>query len=206
MPSTWKDALLSYRWSVRFEDFKYAQQFPGWFAFDLTIGDRFQTMEFEAHFRKRAQKNLEAWLEVVFWKLYGIGIARDKTTQAVATYFQDRGISAESLWRACKNYIMHRAQPHLSLFDGFSDFGIKLSRLPLPSQHSSLRHLTRWLTLVLPNGSPNAWLPTIKLIVQALSSLDRFSRMPVGSSKWPTTSLCDIGPTGASIQPSSLIN
>jgi hypothetical protein len=116
MPSTWEKALRLYRWSVTFTDFKDAHQFPGWFSFDLAVGDRSKTIEFESRFRKHAQKDREAWLEVVFWKVYGIPLVRNGLTHAVNTNFQVRGISAESLWQACKNYI---SKPSKANFESF---------------------------------------------------------------------------------------
>jgi len=116
VPNTWEEALMQFRWPMNFADFKDAHWFPGWFSFDISIGDRCQTMKFEAHFREHAQEDLEVWLEVVFWKLYAIRFAANRTTLAVAKHFYDNAISEDSLWLACEHYIN---EPSIATFDRF---------------------------------------------------------------------------------------
>jgi hypothetical protein len=122
MPNTWQEALLSYRYPVDLRSFSDAHQFPGWFYFDLGNGDRSQTIEFELHFRKHAQKALEPWLEVVYWKLYSQLACRDRITRQVSSHFrQGEGNLAKSLWQACNKYICNKYKepPKRANFDSF---------------------------------------------------------------------------------------
>ena len=58
-------------------------------------------MGFEARFREHAGHHLEVWGEVVFWKLYTMGLVRNGTTQKVL----DLGVPPDELWSACTDYI-----------------------------------------------------------------------------------------------------
>src|SRR3990172_1726059 len=116
MPATWEEALLSYRYPVTLADFMDAQQYPGWFCFELGEGDRTHTTEFETQFRESAPEALEPWLEVVFWKLYSQPAHRNRTTRRVAVHFQVTGISPKSLWQACLAYI---ETPTKTTFESF---------------------------------------------------------------------------------------
>ena len=67
--------------------FRDAQKHHGWFDLRLDPGNRLQTMSFEAHFRAKALDNLEAWGEVVFWKLFSGGTGpRRKAGRRVARF------------------------------------------------------------------------------------------------------------------------
>ena len=94
-------ALAQYQYPVDLTRFTGALEDQNWFNVRIEPGDRIQTMEFEARFREHARFHLKAWGEVVFWKLYTIGIARNKTTQQVL----DSGVSPDELWSACTDYI-----------------------------------------------------------------------------------------------------
>lgn len=124
MPSTWENALRSYRYPVALKGFQDAHQFPRWFSFDLGNGDHSRTSEFESHFRTHAQEYREVWLEVVFWKLYSQGTyRRDRHTINVANYFQGNGISAESLWQDCMAYIERPTRANFASFRQRLGFG-----------------------------------------------------------------------------------
>lgn len=115
MPSTWEDALLSYSYPVTFTDFNDAHRFPEWFSFDLTIGDRNQTIEFESHFRRHAEKHREVWIEVVFWKMYSQGQWRRNThTSNVADRIEQ--IEPEHLWNTCMTYMESRSEDNFNSF------------------------------------------------------------------------------------------
>ena len=94
-------ALAQYQYPVDLTRFTGALEDQNWFNVRIEPGDRLQTMEFEARFREHARFHLKAWGEVVFWKLYTLGIARNKTTQRVL----DSGVSPDELWSACTDYI-----------------------------------------------------------------------------------------------------
>jgi hypothetical protein len=53
--------------SVRFA--KRIDAAAAWFNFDMSSGTRDVTIDFEQRFRSFAPKAIEAWFEVIFWKL-----------------------------------------------------------------------------------------------------------------------------------------
>jgi hypothetical protein len=116
MPTIWIEALLAYRYPAILSNFENARKYPGWFNFDLTIGDRTNTIEFEDHFRRHAPEAIEPWLEVVFWKLFSQPTRRNTTTRRVALHFQTYEISPKSLWHACNNYIENPTRKNFESF------------------------------------------------------------------------------------------
>ena len=84
MTDTWERALDAYAYPVNLEDYELAGDFPlGWFEDTLSKGDRSETIAFEDRFRREAQTHIEAWYEVIFWKLYSFGMSRDNLTSQV---------------------------------------------------------------------------------------------------------------------------
>ena len=110
---TWERALDAYRYRVDLTKFRDAQKHHGWFDLRLDPGNRLQTMSFEAHFRAKALDNLEAWGEVVFWKLFSGGTGRAAKR---AGALLGSGAVAADLWSSCANYI---ANPNLKSFRAF---------------------------------------------------------------------------------------
>ena len=76
----WERALLEYRYVVDLRDFagrsEYGEQ---WFSENLASGDREETIHFEDRFRAAANVAIEAWYEVIFWKMASQG-RRDYST------------------------------------------------------------------------------------------------------------------------------
>ena len=105
MPHTWKEALDAYRYPVDLKRFADAAEYPGWFDQNIHPGDRRQTMDFEAKFRKYGRDNLEAWGEVAFWKNYTMPPARNKITRKVLAGGVS-GAHAADLWRECNAYVL----------------------------------------------------------------------------------------------------
>ena len=122
MPQTWENALSKYRYPDRGDGrfdlarFADAQKYRsrGWFEWSTDEGNLANTQAFELRFRELGPHNLEAWAEVVFWKLYTMGISRDKTTRQVLT----SRIGADKLWQHCANYI---EKPSLQSFRDFRE-------------------------------------------------------------------------------------
>ncbi len=72
-------------------------------------------MDFENRFRQEAPSNLEAWAEVVYWKLYFMrGIARKMATELLLR--QD--VSACALRSSCNDYIERRDRQTFRTFRG----------------------------------------------------------------------------------------
>ena len=122
MPHTWQKALNSYRYRVCLADFEDAQTYRcaqtcrRWFEHDTGIGDRSSTMEFEDRFRKLGPYHLEAWYEVVFWKMYSQRGAASHRSRTVIGNIKASGLSAGELWNLCQDYIQ---RPCLHTFRPF---------------------------------------------------------------------------------------
>ena len=112
MPDTWKQALGEYRYPVDLRQFAGASEYPGWFELNIDPGDPLQTTGFETRFREQARHHLEAWGEVVFWKLYKMPPARNSATRRVL----DSGARPADLWSSCMDYV---ANPNLESFEAF---------------------------------------------------------------------------------------
>ena len=95
----WLTAREKYRYRVDLAQFPGAREHPN--SFDLKIESRSETMRFEDRFREHAGQHLNAWGEVVFWKLYTTRVARNKTTRQVL----ESRVPPDELWWACANYI-----------------------------------------------------------------------------------------------------
>lgn len=116
MPQTWQNALDSYRYPVRLADFKDAGMYPGWFEYDTGNGDQSHTVEFEGWFRELAPYHLEAWYEVVFWKLYSQGGRRDRITPNAIANIERSRLTATDLWNLCHDYINNPCKDSFKAF------------------------------------------------------------------------------------------
>ena len=117
MPHTWKSALDAYQYPVDLRRFVGAGENPGWFELNLDSGDRAQTMDFENRFRNKAQEHLRAWGEVVFWKLYAMPPARNRTTSGVLKH--ENALSVTDLWQLCMQYVETSENPSRAAFSAF---------------------------------------------------------------------------------------
>ena len=110
--TTWERALDSYRYPVDLTDFRDARKHRGWFHQNIA-GNRTETMSFETRFREQAHEHLEAWGEVVFWKLFSSGTGRAAKRAAALL---GSGVAPADLWSWCADYI---ANPNLESFRAF---------------------------------------------------------------------------------------
>lgn len=104
MPHTWIQALNSYLYPVKLSDYERAQEFPEFFVLHIN-GDRGSTIAFENHFIETAPHNIEAFFEVVFWKLYSQSGRRQNGTNRIVDFVQQNGITSQQLWDAVRNFI-----------------------------------------------------------------------------------------------------
>ena len=118
----WERALDAYRYPVDLTRYRDAHEHRGWFDLKIDPGDVPQMFNFETRFRAKAQDHLEAWGEVVFWKLYS-GRRGHATRRAGALL--GSGTVAADLWSSCVDYI---ADPNL---DSFRAFRSKLFTQPV---------------------------------------------------------------------------
>ena len=110
---TWERALDTYRYPVDLTRFGDAHEHRGWFDRRIDPGGVPQTVDFETRFRAKAQDHLEAWGEVVFWKLYsgGQGLATKRAAALLGS-----GVLAADLWSSVADYV---AEPNLDSFRVF---------------------------------------------------------------------------------------
>ena len=144
---TWKTALDEYRYPVDLTHFTGAWEDQNWFNVRIEPGDRIQTMEFEARFRDQARFHLKAWGEVVFWKLYTMGLVRNGTTQRVL----DAGVPSDELWSACTDYIENGSKESFRTFRSkLFDSGVVATAATFPAficpERFPMvdRQITRW--------------------------------------------------------------
>ena len=109
----WQHALDEYRYPVDLTTFADRQQHCGWFARNIDVGNRAQTIEFETFFRQNAPDHLEAWLEVVFWKLYS---SHPHIAKVVIETVKRNGVSAGELWSKCYDFTEHPSRSQFALF------------------------------------------------------------------------------------------
>lgn len=128
MPHTWTQALNAYSYRFDLRRFADAEQYPGWFLCHSDDGSRDDTMKFEDHFREHARQNIEPWLEVVYWKMYILPMARDILTRHVAERLIESHITANHLWVACTRYLN---DPTGQNFDDFRVFLIAGQQIAL---------------------------------------------------------------------------
>ena len=119
---TWDKALDSYEYPVDLTRFADTQEYQDWFKLNLDRGDLLQTMDFETRFRGLARDHLEAWAEVVFWKLYSRSM---EAAVERASKLLRSGVSPAHLWSSCANYM---ANPNIESFRAFRS---KLFRTPV---------------------------------------------------------------------------
>ena len=112
MPETWKQAFNRYKYPVDLRDYTGAREHPGWFDLNMSLGNPDQTRAFETRFRQQAPFYLEAWAEVVYWKLYfRRGIAAERATELLCS-----GTSPRALWSSCNYYIENRDRQAFKTF------------------------------------------------------------------------------------------
>lgn len=106
----WRAALDRYSYPVNLREYQFRAEHPGWFERTTGSGSRDATIAFEDQFRREASYALEAWFEVVFWKLANYPQIRNGTTHAVVTYLS-RHATASELWDRCCEYMESPTAP-----------------------------------------------------------------------------------------------
>ncbi len=110
MPDTWERALDYYSYPVDLTDYQRKKEFPGFFDMRIS-GNRKSTVVFEDHYRKFAPKSTAAFFEIVFWTLYHRG---QEGTNRVVDSIQDKGITANQLWKDVQNFISCKTKKNLN--------------------------------------------------------------------------------------------
>jgi hypothetical protein len=105
----WQEALASYAYPINaaraFLFGAYFRLSEQWFNFQLNGGDRHETMRFEAHFREFGRKHIEAWYEVIFWKLASSGGRGEYSARCMIEDLREINHRASDLWSACADFV-----------------------------------------------------------------------------------------------------
>lgn len=125
MPQTWIDALNQYNYPVNLADYQHASSFPKFFRQQIK-GDRNSTIAFENYFRSDAQK-IEAWCEVVFWKLYSQKGRGDKKTNECCDFWK-KNITGKGLYNAANDFINNEDRNSFNKYRKLWPFYISRSR------------------------------------------------------------------------------
>ena len=146
-------ALDSYSYPVDLAGFPGAPAPGNWFQLNIAPGDPLQTTGFETRFREQARHHIEAWAEVVFWKLCAMpGVAAGQAAALLGA-----GAPPADLWWSCLDYVEN---PNLESFRAFRS---KLFEAPVVATAATFpaficperfpmvdKQVTRW---ALENGS-----------------------------------------------------
>lgn len=112
MPHTWERALQKYKYPdpeklpLDLSTFMDAADYSGWFQYnDSPVAcDLEATKKFEDRFRELAPHYLEAWYEVVFWKMYSQPRSRNRITKHVIKEITSDEITSNILHALCRWY------------------------------------------------------------------------------------------------------
>jgi hypothetical protein len=113
---------------VDLREYRFRSEYPGWFLRTTGEGRREETVAFEEDFRLHAPKALEAWFEVVYWKLAGRN--PDGGTQAITRGLSSRRTTAAELWDKCSDYVHSQESDARTKFKDFHQlFGFTSDRI-----------------------------------------------------------------------------
>jgi hypothetical protein len=105
----WRESLANYSYPVSGASallfgarYRLAQR---WFNFELKPGNREETMQFEARFRKFGPRFIEAWYEVIFWKLASTGKRGEYFAAQMVEKLRRADHRASEIWTACANFV-----------------------------------------------------------------------------------------------------
>ena len=104
MPRSWIEAINHYFYPVNLTSYEGALNFPNFFNMRID-GDRTETIAFENRYQALSSDNIEAFFEVVYWKLYSQPNRRQKTTTRIMDHIQNHNITALQLWNAIQEFI-----------------------------------------------------------------------------------------------------
>lgn len=105
----WQDSLARYSYPINTTSaLLFGLHFrlqDRWFNFQLKLGDRDQTMRFEARFREFGPQHIEAWYEVIFWKLASTGRRGGYLAKRMIEDLRQVNHRAPEMWSACADFV-----------------------------------------------------------------------------------------------------
>jgi len=124
--NSWMEALDRYSYFVDLSDYEERIRFPDYFS-RVIGGDRRSTIEFEDYFRRNAQRSIEVYFEVIFWKLYSQTMIRQKSTSRIINNMLEEEVDPRILYDAIARFI---TTPNVENLKDFRKlFGIKTNVL-----------------------------------------------------------------------------
>jgi hypothetical protein len=130
MPQSWINALNTYNYPVSLQDYRRAGEFPEFFTMQIQ-GNRNSTIAFENHFRTCAPECIEAFFEVVFWKLYSQKNVCQRKTDNIVDYVTESNILSKHLWNAVQEFIGHHTLANLRQLRAFLGLRAKVIAVTL---------------------------------------------------------------------------
>jgi hypothetical protein len=128
MPQSWITALNRYRYPVNLSGYQRANEFPGFFAQDIS-GTRDSTIEFEDHFRERSEHHIEPYVEVAFWKLCGKKKRFEGRVNDLVDHLRGQAVAPSELRCAVDLFVAKPTKVNLSVIRAL--LGIKAPVLAL---------------------------------------------------------------------------
>ncbi len=115
--AAWEQALTGYSYPVDLRNFSGAATFQPRFFSESINGDWISTKAFGARFRRLAPDHIEAWAEVVFWKMYSQGVAAAGGRASYrARKILEKGADPRVLWDLCLAYVNDPTRQSLDRF------------------------------------------------------------------------------------------
>lgn len=101
---SWIKALERYCYPVRLNCYESSDLFPNHFNTEIA-GNRISTIGFENYFRENAQRSIEVYFEVVFWKLYSQKNARQRGTSRIVEHMLGNNVEPRLLYEAIRQFV-----------------------------------------------------------------------------------------------------
>jgi hypothetical protein len=171
----WRDALADYAYPVNdARSLLFGTRFrfsARWFKFGLKHGDRDETMRFETRFREFGPRFIEAWYEVIFWKLASTGARGDYLAARMVQDLREVGPCVPELWSACVDFVesgsrerFKELQTRLFVTSGAIPVAATFPAFMRPDRFSMVdRWIAKWLVRYLaayPSESGSVVLPS----------------------------------------------
>jgi hypothetical protein len=105
----WREALFAYHYPVSHDQVsrfaRRVQLEPPWLTFDVEQGTRDQTMAFEKRFCASGRNHIQAWFEVIFWKLASTNRLGESRAQRMIEDLKENKAVASRMWDACSDFV-----------------------------------------------------------------------------------------------------
>ncbi len=124
-----------------------------WFEFELASGNRDETARFEARFRKFGPEFVEAWYEVIYWKLASTRRLGESRAERIIRDLRGFKPIAPEMWAACSEFaengsrkLFERLQAALFIVSGGIPMAATFPAFMRPDRFSMVdRQIAKWV-------------------------------------------------------------